>query len=152
MKYGRRFWISWLTSSMVMFGLSYCWHGIILNDYALLSFPIGIFIAAASVAYLFIGALVSRAYMVRFFDKLAEHPLARGPLVGAVCGLVVYALSLVVGITFSKHLDLKDLMLDVPWQVFEQAFGGVIVGLVHLLVFEPFFVPEEEHDNNPLNQ
>lgn len=144
--YGKRFLIGWIVSSVVMFGLSYCWHGIVLNDYKLSNYPIGIYLIAASIAYIFIGFLVSRAFLLKFFDKISHHPLLRGPAIGFACGLLVYIIATVVHVNFTKELDIKYLVLDITWQGIEQAVGGLVIGIVYMTVFEAFPHPVEEEE------
>lgn len=126
-----------------MFGLSYCWHGLFLNDYKLINYPIGIYLISAAIAYIFIGFLISRAFLLRFFDKISKHPLLRGPAVGFACGLLVYVIATVVHVNFTKDLDLKYLLLDITWQGIEQSVGGLLVGIIYMTVFEAFPHPAE---------
>jgi hypothetical protein len=146
--YGKRFLIGWIVSAALMFGLSYLWHGVVLYDYEQITYPIGIYLTAASIAYLFIGFLVSRAFLLPFFDRISRHPLLRGPAVGFACGVLVYILATVVHVTFNKDMDLKYFVLDITWQGIEQAFGGFVVGLVYMLVFEARNYPVEEQEEN----
>jgi hypothetical protein len=150
-KYGKRFVIGWIISSMVMFGLSYLWHGIFLNDYQLISYPLGVYLIAAAIAYLFIGFLVSRAFIIEYFDRFTRHPLLRGPAIGFACGVLVYIVATAVHVTFNKDMDLKYLVLDITWQGIEQAFGGLVIGIVYMVVFEPFPEPTsvDVEDNLP---
>ena len=144
--YGKRFLIGWIVCSLIMFGLSYLWHGVFLNDYELITYPMGIYLTAASIAYLFIGFVVSRAFLIEYFDKISRHPLVRGPLIGFACGVLMYVIATVLHVSFNKDMDMKYLVLDITWQGIEQAFGGFVVGLVYMLVFEPFPKPAEEKE------
>lgn len=135
--YGKRFIIGWLISSMLMFGLSYIWHGVVLYDYAQITYPLGIYLTASAIAYLFIGFLVNRAFVIPFFDRVSRHPLARGPAIGFAVGVLVYIIATVVHVTFNKDMELKYFLLDITWQGIEQGFGGFIVGLVYMFVYEP---------------
>ena len=129
-----------------MFGLSYLWHGIFLYDYDLITYNKAIYFTAAGIAYIFIGFMVNRAFLIPFFDKISRHPILRGFVVGFTCGILVYILATVVHVTFNKDMDLKYLVLDITWQGIEQAFGGVVVGLVYMLVYEVPGHPVEEED------
>lgn len=149
-KYGKRFMLGWIFSSIVMFALSYLWHGVVLNDYSLISYPLGVYLVSAGIVYLVIGFLLNRIFIAEFLDRYSTKAVPRGLLAGVSLGVIVYMVALVVGVTFTKGLDLKYLVLDVIWQAFEQCAGGLVVGLVYLLVFE--FIPqplEEESDNSP---
>ncbi len=145
--YGKRFIIGWIITSLLMFGLSYVWHGIVLYDYEQITYPIAIYLTSAAIAYLFIGFLVSRAFLIPFFDKISRNPLIRGPLIGFACGVLVYILATVVHVTFNKDMDLKYLVLDITWQGIEQAFGGFVVGLVYMMVYEPMKAHAEDHED-----
>ena len=137
-KYGKRFLIGWIISSLVMFGLSYLWHGVFLNDYQLITYPIGIYLIASAIAYLFIGFLVSAAFTIEYFDKISRHPLLRGPAIGFACGLLVFIVATVIHVSFSKDMDMRYMLLDITWQGIEQAFGGLVIGIVYMMVFEPY--------------
>lgn len=141
--------LGWILSAIVMFGLSYVWHGIVLNDYKLISYPFGIYLVSAGVVYLVIGFLMSRIFIAEFLGRFTEKTVVRGLISGSALGLIVYMTALVAGVSFSNGLEMKYLALDVAWQVIEQTFGGLVIGLVYLLVFE--FVPEPmegEADHN----
>lgn len=148
-KYGRRFWISWLTSALAMYGLSYFWHGIFLNDYKIMHFPHGIFLAAAAVVYLFISLLITRFFISKMLDRISRQPLLRGMATGFAMGVIVYLVVLVAGVSFSRDESMQDLLLDLVWQPVEQTVGGIIVGLVYMFVYEPIpdrIRPEEEEE------
>lgn len=138
--------LGWIFSSIAMFALSYLWHGVILNDYKLISYPIGIYLVSAGVVYLVIGFLLNRIFIAEFIDRFSEKALPRGLLTGVGLGVIVYMVALVVGVTFTKGLDVKYMALDVMWQAFEQCVGGLVVGLVYMLVFE--FIPQPVEDDH----
>ncbi|MDQ3110735.1 MAG: hypothetical protein M3R17_12650 [Bacteroidota bacterium] len=144
--YGKRFIIGWIISSVLMFVLSYIWHGVVLYDYAQITYPLGIYLTASAIAYLFIGFLVNRAFVIPFFDRISRHPLLRGPAIGFACGMLVYIVATVVHVTFNKDMELKYFLLDVTWQGIEQAFGGFVVGLVYMFVYEPHPFPVEKEN------
>lgn len=144
--YGKRFFIGWIVSTILMFALSYVWHGIVLFDYEQIKYPLYIYFTAAAIAYLFIGFLLSRAFLLPFLDRISRHPLLRGPAIGFAVGVLVYILATAVHVTFNTEMDLKYLVLDITWQGIEQAFGGFAVGLVYMLVFEPHPHPEETEE------
>lgn len=142
--------LGWIFSSILMFALSYVWHGIVLNDYALISYPFEIYLVSAGVVYLVMGFLMSRIFIAEFLDRYSEKAIIRGLLTGAGLGLIAYMTALVFGVSFSKGLDLKFMALDIVWQVAEQTAGGLVIGLVYMLVFE--FIPqpvEEENNQQP---
>ena len=97
----KRFFISWLLSSLLMFLLSYVWHGIFLTDLSRLSYPKALFLFFAAIVYLMIGS-------------------------------------------FSTGSKLENMILDITWQLIEQGMGGLVVGIVRLLIFEPSIDLQED--------
>jgi protein-S-isoprenylcysteine O-methyltransferase Ste14 len=138
--------LSWILSSLTMFGLSYIWHGIILNDYAILAYPFQIYLVSAAVVYLVIGFLLTRIFIAEFLDRISDKAIPRGLAAGAALGIIVYMVALVVGVTFNSGMELKYLLLDVVWQTAEQCLGGLVVGLVYLLVYEFIPLPMEQEE------
>lgn len=144
-KYGKRFYLGWIFSSILMFLCSYLWHGVVLNDYSLINYPLGIYLVSAGVVYLVIGFLLNRIFVAEFIDRFSQKAIPRGLLSGVTLGVLVYMIALVVGVTFTKGLDPKYMVLDVVWQAIEQSVGGLVVGLVYQFVFE--YIPHPiEHD------
>ncbi|MFI5149639.1 MAG: hypothetical protein ACHQRM_07880 [Bacteroidia bacterium] len=133
----RRFLLSWMLSSVLMWGLSYVWHGIFLNDIANLSYPKGIYLVASTVVYLAIGMVLTKLYTLQFVIHTLQNFFIRGIVCGAVTGLLFYMFALVIGVSFSKHISLGDMAIDIPWQLFEQIFGGIIIALVFVIIYEP---------------
>jgi hypothetical protein len=134
----KRFFISWLASSIVMFLLSYIWHGIFLTDFARLSYPKALFLFFAVFVYLIIGFCVAKAMEINVFEKYFKRKrILKGAFVGAALGFTFFIISTVVGVSFSTGSRLENLLLDVSWQVIEQALGGVAVGLTHFFIFDP---------------
>ncbi len=143
--FSKRFFISWLVSSVVMFLLSYVWHGIFLTDFSRLTYPKEIFLLFASIVYLIIGFLVAKAVDSKTLTaKFKRKPVVRGAIGGVLIGIACFLVATVVGISFSTGSRLQNMVLDITWQVIEQGIGGVLAGLVHLFVFDPHFVPDEE--------
>ena len=134
----KRFFISWLTASALMFFISYVWHGIFLTDYSRLSYPKEIFLIFAAFVYLIIGFVVSKAIDSKTLEThFKRKPILRGLISGSVCGLAFFLIATVIGVSFSTALNVKNLLLDVTWQMVEQAIGGIVVGIVHIFVFDP---------------
>lgn len=140
----KRFLISWLASAIAMFMLFYVWHGLFLTDFARLSYPKGIFLICSSIVYLIIGFVVSKAIDTKILDKqFKRKPLLRGLISGAVCGFAFFLMATVVGVSFSAGSKVENLLLDVTWQIIEQTVGGLVVGIVHVFVFDPQAVFED---------
>ena len=120
-----------------MFMLSYVWHGIFLTDFSRLSYPKEIFLIFACFVYLIIGFVVAKAIDINMLDKhFKRKPILRGAIVGAALGFSFFIISAVIGVSFSTGSKIENLLLDVSWQVIEQCFGGMVVGVVHILVFD----------------
>ena len=140
----KRFFISWIATSVVMFLLSYVWHAIFLTDYSRLSYPKEVFLIFASIVYLIIGFVVAKAIDVKMLEKsFKRKPIIRGAISGAACGFVFFLIATVVGVSFSTGSKMENLLLDVSWQILEQTIGGVVVGIVHIFVFDPSVVLED---------
>jgi hypothetical protein len=129
-----------------MFALSYLWHGLALTDINELRMSVGRYLILAGGAYLLIGLALSVA--VRFGLSREWISLKRGfPLsclvVGAVIGLLVYLVVFASGLSFAGH-GLRHVLVDVLWQVFEQAMGGLAVSLGMIYGMHRSFM-EAEH-------
>ncbi|MDP4687034.1 MAG: hypothetical protein NWS53_09035 [Salibacteraceae bacterium] len=118
-----KFYVSWIVSSISMFGLSYAWHAIVLNDFARVSYPKDVFLIVAAFVYLGIGLLITiAAYLLKkHFDSYKY-----GILGGAAIGVFIYAIAFLFGVSFNSIIDFKMIAFDLTWQTFEQAFGGLI--------------------------
>jgi H+/Cl- antiporter ClcA len=128
-----------------MYLLSYSWHGIYLNDYDKLNYPKELFLIFAILVYLIIGFVVAKATDFSLLTKyLKKKPIVRGVIAGAACGVVLFIMATVIGVSFSKGLEVKNLLFDVSWQMMEQMIGGMVVGIVHLVVFDPSVVFEDQ--------
>lgn len=140
----KRFLISWLASSMVMFTLSYLWHGIFLTDLSRLTYPKEIFLIFAVFVYLIIGFISAKAIEIKYLEtKFKRRPLIKGLISGACLGFGLFIMSTVVGVSFSTGSKLESLMLDVSWQTVEQAIGGLVVGIAHFFVFDVSTLQED---------
>lgn len=132
----KRFFLSWLFSSMVMFSLSYLWHGIILNDLQRLTYPLEIFLTGAVITYLILGFLLTKIYLMKFPSGIAKRPLLRGIISGALLGMATYVVAMVVGVSFSTQLKPEYILFDLMWQTAEQTFGGIAVAFVYIWIYE----------------
>ena len=133
--------LSWILSSLVMFSLSYLWHGIFLNDFARLSYPKEIFLTGSIITYLILGFLITKIFLMPFPKSIAKNPLLRGVISGVLLGCATYIVSLVVGVSFSTTLTPKYILFDMLWQTLEQTCGGITVAIVYISII---------HDGNPL--
>ncbi|MFH1004024.1 MAG: hypothetical protein V1781_00765 [Bacteroidota bacterium] len=132
----KRFFLSWLFSSLVMFSLSYLWHGVILNDIARLSYPLGIFLTSSIVVYLILGFLLTRIFTMQFHKHIAKRPFLKGLISGAILGASSYLFALVIGVSFNSSLTPEYILIDILWQIIEQSAGGITVAIVYVWLYD----------------
>lgn len=132
----KRFFLSWILSSLIMFSLSYLWHGVFLNDLQRISYPKEIFFTGAIITYLILGFLVTKIYLLNFPKAIASRPLLRGLLSGAFLGIATYLVTLVTGVSFSSELTVENILFDILWQTAEQTFGGITVAFVYIYIYD----------------
>ena len=132
----KRFFLSWITCSIVMFSASYLWHGIFLNDLQRLTYPKEIFLTGSIITYLILGFLLTKIYQMRFPSPIARKPIVRGLISGACLGIATYIVALVIGVSFSNGLKVEYILFDIAWQTVEQTLGGITVGLIYIWVYE----------------
>ena len=110
---------------MAMYGLSYLWHGVVLNDFLKISYPKDIFLIVAAVVYFGIALFITvLSYMMKRLKDSFKYSIA----IGAAVGVFMYAIAFLLGISFNAVIDPKLILFDLSWQTFEQAFGGLICG------------------------
>lgn len=123
--------IPWLASAVVMYGLSYLWHGVALNDLRELRIPMGLYFVLSGLVYLVIGlgttALMHLCIRHEWISMKHGFPL-KGMLMGAVVGFVVFLVAFIFGMSFTDKY-LVHILADVAWQMVEQALGGLVVSL-----------------------
>ena len=140
----KRFLISWLTSSIAMFVLSYFWHGVFLTDFSRLTYPKEIFLIFAVFVYLIIGFISAKAIDIKLLEnKFKRRPLIKGLVSGACLGFTLFIMTSVIGVSFSTGSKLENLLLDGCWQTVEQGVGGVVVGIAHFFVFDESVLAED---------
>lgn len=130
------FFLSWMISSITMFLSSYLWHGVILNDLQRLTYPIGIFLTGAIIAYLILGFLLTKIYLMKFPHSIAKKPLLRGVISGALLGVCTYITAIVVGVSFNTQMKPEYILIDLLWQTTEQILGGITVGFIYIWIYE----------------
>lgn len=127
----RRILLPWLLSAFVMYGLSYLWHGIVLTDLDEIHIPVTLYLILSGLVYMIIGigmtVAVHQAIMHEWISLKRGFPLM-AMLLGAAIGFVVYLLVFILGVSFAKH-GLEHVVVDVLWQMVEQALGGLMVSL-----------------------
>ena len=127
----RRILLPWLLSAFVMYGLSYLWHGVLLTDLDEIHIPVALYMILAGLVYVIIGmgmtVAVHQAIIHEWINLKRGFPLM-AMLLGAAIGFVVYLLVFILGVSFAKH-GLEHVVVDVLWQMLEQALGGLMVSL-----------------------
>lgn len=123
-----------------MYAAFYVWHGVFLNDLNRISFSKTLFLILAALVYLVISYILYRAYESKVTSRYISSPMLKGIVTGAVLGFIMFALVTVLGISFTRNVNITYILTDLVWQVVEQTIGGVIVGLGRILIFEP--IPE----------
>lgn len=129
------FFISWICSSVIMFSLSYFWHGVFLNDFQRLNYPKELFLTGSVITYMILGFIIAKIYSLDFTKKINRQPILKGVLVGMILGVITYLVSRVTGISFNSEVKLEYMLVDALWQVIEQTIGGIAVGLVYVILY-----------------
>ena len=123
--------LPWLLSAVTMYGLSYLWHGVLLSDLQELKIPFGLYMALAGVVYLGLGLAITigthKAVQYEWISLKGAFPLWTMLLAAAV-GFFVYLVIFVLGMSFAKS-GAVHVVVDVLWQMFEQALGGLAASL-----------------------
>ncbi|MDI1355103.1 MAG: hypothetical protein PSX36_09300 [bacterium] len=136
MKLGLRFFLSWIFSAIVMFTLFYVWHGLFLNDFKRIQFPLAWFVAFAALTYLIFGMFIYFLYESEIMKKIRNF-FVRGVVCGAIAGFTLFMIATIVNISLTKHLSIQHLMIDCIWQISEQIIGGTVVVLFKIVIHEP---------------
>ncbi len=136
MKIGLRFYLSWLLSSIVMFTLFYVWHGVFLNDFKRIQFPLFWFQMFAAFTYLLFGIALYLIFESPLLKKV-RNVFVRGVVSGFVLGFTAFMVASIVNISLTRHLSMQHLMIDCVWQMVEQIIGGMVIVLLKLLIHEP---------------
>jgi hypothetical protein len=124
----RKHLLSWLIASVLMFSLSYAWHGVVLNDFNKLSYQKELFLSFLTLLYLVIGAAMTFGYSLIHNKKSA---LARGTLLGVAAGFAIFLVVFVLGTSLTGgRIYALHASIDLIWQILEQAAGGFAIAYV----------------------
>lgn len=115
-----------------MYGLSYTWHGIVLNDYMKISYPKDIFLTLAAAVYFSIAFGIT---VLTYALKRIKDSFKYGIAIGVAVGIFIYSVAFLFGLSFNAVVDPKLIVVDLGWQAFEQGFGGLICGWVFRLLY-----------------
>lgn len=136
MKITLRFLLSWISSAIVMFTLFYVWHGVFLNDFKRIQFPLAWFVAFAAVTYLLFGAGIYVLYESHLMKKVSNF-FTRGVICGLIAGFSLFMMATIVNISLTRNLSMQHLMIDCVWQMTEQVIGAMVIVLFKIVIHEP---------------
>lgn len=131
MLFRRRILFPWLLSALVMMGISYVWHGLVLTDMADLQMDLWLYFCLTGLAYLLVGLLLTSGVhflLAREWITLKAAFPVKAMMAGAVSGVGVYVIMFAFGLSFAGH-GIQHVVVDLLWQVVEQGIGGLMVGL-----------------------
>jgi len=143
MQYSVRFFISWILAAVLMYVAFYVWHGVFLNDLNRITFSKALFLILAALVYLIISFVLYKTFESKLLSKYISSPMLKGVVSGFIFGFILFAVVTVLGISFTKNVNITYIMADCVWQIVEQIIGGVIIGLGKIIIFEP--IPEMIH-------
>jgi hypothetical protein len=133
MKFGLRFFLSWIVSAIVMFALFYVWHGLFLNDFKRINFPLTWFVTFAAITYLLLGFAMYLLYESYLLKKLRNFAM-RGVFCGVIAGFSLFMITTIINISLTKHLSAEHLMVDCAWQIVEQFMGAMVMVVFKITV------------------
>ncbi|GAB5538555.1 MAG: hypothetical protein Salg2KO_06580 [Salibacteraceae bacterium] len=133
LKIDYKFFVSWLVCTFSMFGLSYAWHGLVLNDFMRISYPLDLFLVIAAFVYLAIGLGITT---LTYIGKRIKNSFRYGILVGGIAGALIYAVAFLLGLSFYTVIDFKIIAFDFGWQCLEQGVGGLVCGWVYRFLYQ----------------
>ncbi len=134
-----------LLSALLMFGMSYVWHGLALTDLQELKIPLTLYFVLALLVYLVLGLVltlvVHKAIQYEWISLKGAFPFMAA-LIGTVAGFFVYLVIFVLGMTFTKH-GMMHVVVDILWQMVEQGLGGLAVSLGIIYDMHKRFMDQE---------
>ncbi len=134
------FIFSWLSSAGLMFGLSYLWHGVILNDLVGLPVPLAYYLTLLSIVYLVVAFVLTFIFN---YTSIGEGFTYKGMCIGGALGFFIYLIAFTLGVSFSTNM-VEHIVVDFLWQMIEQGVGGGWVGLIFLFAKRRAQMLEEE--------
>jgi H+/Cl- antiporter ClcA len=129
-----------------MYAAFYVWHGLFLTDLNHIEFSKTLFFILAALVYLAISFVLYRTYESKLLAKYFSQPILRGIISGVILGFLLFAVITVLGISFTKNVNMTYILVDCAWQIAEQILGGIIIGLGKAIIFEPTPEMIRNHD------
>ncbi len=122
-----RFVISVLVGTIVMFGLSYVWHGLVLNDFEQVSTNLTMFVPLLLLVYAGISVILTLFFSLINFEVNATQKRLG---IGGAFGFFIYLVAFTLGVSFSPPSETEHIVLDFVWQMMEQAAGALVIDFV----------------------
>lgn len=119
----KRLAISTFLAMLVMFALSYVWHGVILNDFKNIPFPFPLFMALCFIVYLLISLVIN---IILFKIEIHENLTVKRILIGGIIGFSIYLIVFTLGHTYYER-GIEHIISDFLWQMLEQGIGAFVV-------------------------
>ena len=129
--------MAWLISAGIMYLLFYIFHGVLTNDILKISIPKTAFLSISAVVYLLLAFGMCILLDATFFKNEIKSVYTRALITGPVIAIFLYAVALVVGVSFSAKFTLVNMLVDVAWQIVEQTLGTVIIAFIKVITFTP---------------
>lgn len=136
MKSGR-FYVAWVISAGLMYLLFYVFHGVLTNDILKISLPKTAFLSVAAFVYLLLGFCLNVLLDASFFKKEVKSVYTRALIAGPVTAIFIYALAMIVGISFSAKFTMVNMFVDISWQIVEQLVGTLVIAFIKVITFTP---------------
>ena len=125
-KLDKGFFLSWILTFVFLYGISYLWHGVLLNDLSRVTYSIDFFLFLVGIVYFVISFVLT--FLIHFLEQFGKNKVRRGLMIGMPMGIFIYLITFVFGISFYSNPTLNHILFDLSWQVIEQAIGGVVAG------------------------
>ena len=134
-----------ILAAVLMFGVSYLWHGVILKDLQDLHIPLTLYLILSGLVHLGLGLMLTicthKAIEYEWISLKGPFPLMAF-LIGAASGFFVFLVIFVLGIGFTKG-GVVHVVVDILWQMLEQGLGGLAVSLGIIYDMRQSFLEDE---------
>ena len=125
-KLSKEFFLSWILTFVFLYGISYLWHGVLLNDLSRVNYSINFFLLLLAIVYFAISFVLT--FLIHFLAQFGKNKVRRGLMIGMPMGIFIYLITFVFGISFYSNPTLNHILFDLSWQVIEQGLGGAVAG------------------------
>ena len=125
-KLSKEFFLSWILTFVFLYGISYLWHGVLLNDLSRVNYSINFFLLLLAIVYFAISFVLN--LLIHFLEKFCKNKVRRGLMIGMPMVIFIYLITFVFGISFYSNPTLNHILFDLSWQVIEQGLGGAVAG------------------------